>query len=154
MFKEVRRSVWKTSDSEANDILMAGQYGILSTVGEDGYAYGVPLSYVYTNNAIYFHSALEGHKLENLRYNEKASFCVVGQREIVPEKFTTKYESVIVFGRVVEVVDQEKEDAFKALIRKYSSDFMEEGMAVIKRSAHNTKTMKLCIEHMSGKAKK
>lgn len=49
---------------------------------------------------IYFHSAVSGHKIDVVRKREKASFCVIGQDHILPEKFTTCYRSVIVFGTV------------------------------------------------------
>lgn len=35
------------------------------------YHYGVPLSYVFMNNSIYFHCAAIGHKPENIHYNNK-----------------------------------------------------------------------------------
>ena len=43
-------------------ILDGADYGILSLVGEDGYPYGVPINYVYYNNAIYLHSGKLGYK--------------------------------------------------------------------------------------------
>ncbi len=49
-------------------------------------------------DVIYFHCAPEGHKLENLSGNNKVSFCVVGKTQVLPDKFATNYESVIVFG--------------------------------------------------------
>ena len=62
--------------------------GVLSLLGEDGYPYGVPLSYVYRNGKLLFHCATKGHKLDALRREEKCSFCVIGQDEIVPERYT------------------------------------------------------------------
>jgi len=84
--------------------LLEGQdYGVLSTASTDGYAYGVPLNYVYINNSIYFHCAVEGHKTDNITVNNKVSFCVVGEIEVLPDKFSTRYQSVIVFGLIEEV---------------------------------------------------
>ncbi|WP_460294043.1 pyridoxamine 5'-phosphate oxidase family protein [Clostridium tertium] len=108
MFKEIRRKYRKVEPSEAIDILKKCEYGILSTVDENGYPYGVTLSYVYANDSIYFHSAVEGHKLENIKNNDKVSFCVVGQTDVLPDKFSTKYESVVIFGRAKEVFEDEK----------------------------------------------
>ncbi|MDB1923506.1 pyridoxamine 5'-phosphate oxidase family protein [Clostridium tertium] len=108
MFKEIRRKDRKIEISEAIDMLEICEYGVLSTVNENGYPYGVPLSYVYANDSIYFHSAVEGDKLENIKNNDKVSFCVVGQTDVLPDKFSTKYEIVIIFGRAKEVFEDEK----------------------------------------------
>ncbi|HRU42660.1 MAG TPA: pyridoxamine 5'-phosphate oxidase family protein, partial [Candidatus Diapherotrites archaeon] len=125
MFREMRRQDRKTDNEKAAAILAAGEYGILSTVGDNGYAYGVPLSYAYSKGSIYFHSATVGHKLDNIKHNDKVSFCVVGATEVIPEDFGTKYESVIVFGKASEIYDEEKQEALMTIIKKYSSDFIE-----------------------------
>ncbi|WP_195266848.1 pyridoxamine 5'-phosphate oxidase family protein [Clostridium sp. 1001275B_160808_H3] len=154
MFKEIRRKDRKIETSEAIDILKKCEYGILSTVDENGYPYGVPLSYVYANNAIYFHSAVEGHKLENIKNNDKVSFCVVGQTDVLPDKFSTKYESVIIFGRAKELFQDEKNEAFLELINKYSKDYIEKGKGYIKNASAKTKVIKLSIDYISGKARR
>jgi nitroimidazol reductase NimA-like FMN-containing flavoprotein (pyridoxamine 5'-phosphate oxidase superfamily) len=56
--KSVRRKDREITSKEAIAILDAAEYGILSTVGEDGQPYGVPLCYAYKDNAIYFHCAV------------------------------------------------------------------------------------------------
>ncbi len=58
--REMRRKDRETSEEEACQLLAAGEYGVLSTVGADGEPYGVPLSYVYRDGEIFFHSAPEG----------------------------------------------------------------------------------------------
>jgi len=153
MFREMRRQDRKTDNEKAAAILAAGEYGILSTVGDNGYAYGVPLSYAYSNGKIYFHCALEGHKLDNIRYNNKVSFCVVGATEVLPESFSTKYESVIVFGKASEADDDEKQEAHVAILKKYSSEFMEKGIKYMKTDLCKTKIIKIEIEHMTGKSR-
>ena len=60
MFAEMRRQDRKLTREEAETILRDGQYGILSTTGEDGYPYGVPVSYAYENGKIYFHGTCDG----------------------------------------------------------------------------------------------
>ena len=80
MNHEMRRSDWRLAEDEAKQILVQGEYGILSTIGEDGFPYGVPLSYAYDGEKIYFHCAADvGHKLENLDFSNKACFTVVGK---------------------------------------------------------------------------
>ena len=81
----------------------------------------VPLNFCIISGNLYFHCALEGRKLENLNQNNTGSFCVVGNIEIMPDKFGTKYESVIVSGKVAEVFEKTKRVALEGLLEKYSS---------------------------------
>ncbi|GKZ02286.1 pyridoxamine 5'-phosphate oxidase family protein [Paraclostridium bifermentans] len=118
MFKQMRRKERQIEIVEAEEILKNGEYGVLSTNGENGYSYGTPLSYVYFNNSVYFHCALEGQKLENINYNNKVSFCVVGKTCVIPEKFSTKYESTILFGEANEVFGEEKNEALIEILKK------------------------------------
>lgn len=152
MFREVRRKDRELKNIETIEILKNCNYGILSTVSENGYPYGVPISYVYMNNSIYFHCATEGYKLDNIINSNKVSFCVVGETCILPDKFSTKYESVIIFGRAIEVFDDEKDSAFLEILNKYSPDYIEKGKEYIKNSNAKTKVIKISIEHISGKA--
>lgn len=154
MFKQMRRNDRNIDNEHAIKLLEQGQYGVLSTVGENGYAYGVPLNYVYYEGNIYFHCAVEGSKIDNIMFNNKVSFCVVGNTELIPDKFSCRYESAIVFGLSIEVYDKEKEAALLALIQKYSSGFVEKGMEYIKKGSAQTKVFKINIEHISGKASK
>ena len=100
MFREMRRSKQQMSEDAANAILKSATSGVLSLLGDDGYPYGVPISYVYEEGKLYFHSALSGHKVDAVRNYDKASFTVIVQDDIVPEKYTTLYRSVIAFGCV------------------------------------------------------
>lgn len=154
MFKEMRRSDRQLVAEETEKILSEGEYGVLSTSGSNGYAYGVPLSYAFINGCIFFHCALEGLKLTNIDYNNKVSFCVVGKTKVLPDKFSTMYESAVVFGTACEVNGQEKQEALIALIEKYSPEFMESGRKYAQGSGNITKVYKIEIDHMTGKARR
>ncbi|WML33199.1 pyridoxamine 5'-phosphate oxidase family protein [Clostridium sp. OS1-26] len=143
MIREMRRKDRKLKNDEAIEILNSNTYGVLSTVGESGYPYGVPISYIYINGSIYFHCAVEGHKLDNIKNNDKVSFCIVGQTQILPDKFSTKYESAIVFGRAAEVSDDEKNIAFLEILNKYSPDYIEQGKEYIQKASKATKVIKI-----------
>ena len=152
MFREMRRQDKKIDNEEAASILEAGEYGVLSTTRSNGYAYGVPVSYAYSSGNIYFHCAPEGQKLDNIKHNNKVSFCVVGSTEILPGNFSTKYESVIIFGKASEVYDDEKREALVAILKKYSPGFMDKGMEYLKTDSCKTKVIKIEIEHVTGKS--
>ena len=74
---------------------------------------GIPLTYIYEDERIYFHSAPEGHKLDNIDYCNKTSFCVIGNTELLPEQSSTKYECVIAFGDIQELVAAQKRNSYK-----------------------------------------
>ncbi|CVK20996.1 pyridoxamine 5'-phosphate oxidase family protein [Sporomusa sphaeroides] len=153
MFTAMRRIDRQVSTEETIRILEKCEYGVLSTVNQEGYSYGVPLSYIYKDGSIYFHSANDGYKLKNIAGNGKVSFCVVGQKQSMPEKFTTSYESVIVFGQATVVLGQEKQEALLGLISKYGPDYLEQGKEYIRKSQDRTTVIKITVEHMTGKVR-
>jgi uncharacterized protein len=153
MFRKMRRSEREKGAEDITRILKDGEYGVLSTIGESGYPYSTPLSYTYINDSIYFHSAKVGEKLDNIIYNEKVCFCVVGRTEVLPEEFSTEYESVIIFGKASVVLEEEKKNAFISLIDKYSKDFMKEGLAYIDRAIQNTTVIKITIDRVTAKGR-
>ena len=140
MFYEMRRKDRLLTEKEAKEILSEGEYGVLSTMGENGYPYGVPVNYVYLNDSIYFHCAADvGHKLKNINYNNHVCFTVVTNASVLPEALTTKYISVIAFGTAQCIKGEEKQSALVAVINKFSPDFIQNGMSYIE------KTLKLWI---------
>jgi len=152
--RKVRRTDREISDDEARAILERGEYGVLSTVGADGQPYGVPLSYVFENDSIYFHCALSGHKLDDIAGNPKVSFCVVGGTKVLPEKFATEYESVIAFGSAAEVAGEERQTALLRILDKYCLHFIEEGKEYIGQKNQAMKVYKIVASHISGKARR
>ena len=152
MQRELRRKDQQLQDAETWKLLEQGEYGVLSTCSADGQPYGVPLSYCLLDSAVYFHCALEGHKLDNLAANNRASFCVVGATELLPEKFSTRYESVIVSGMVTEALDTDKQRGLEALVDKYCPDYHEKGMHYIAADSAKTRVFKLQIDTVCGKA--
>ena len=153
MFKEMRNSKRLLPDEYVSRVLNEGEYGILATYGENGYPYAVPVSYVYINDAIYFHCATEGQKLDNIKYNSKVSFCVVGNTKLLPSQFSTAYQSVIVFGKASDVSDDEKRQVLVALIDKYSKGFEKEGMEYINRAFEKTHVVKITVDHATAKGR-
>jgi nitroimidazol reductase NimA-like FMN-containing flavoprotein (pyridoxamine 5'-phosphate oxidase superfamily) len=151
----MRRSDRLMEAGAAMELLEKGMYGVLSTVDDSNQPYGVPLSYAVSDNKkeIYFHGAQTGHKLDNIKMSSKACFTVVGNTKLLPEKFSTEYESVIVFGNAKLVEGEEKIEALKAVIKKYSADYLKEGDEYIARAAANTATFKLTIEDFTGKSR-
>ncbi|MFV0537186.1 MAG: pyridoxamine 5'-phosphate oxidase family protein [Dysgonomonas sp.] len=158
MFREVRRQNRVLEDkNRINELLNNSEYGFLSLgTGENGYPYGLPLSYIYNEptNSLYFHCAPEGQKLDSIAKNDKVSFCVVGVTKPIAEQFTTLYESIIVFGTAnTKLDDEEKRKALRLLVKKYSPGFEEIGEKYMDKSWSRTAVFKIEIEHITAKAK-
>lgn len=154
MFRKMRRDDKKLTIEESIDILNIGEVGVLSTISSYGYPYGVPLNYAVKEGHIYFHCAKEGYKLENIKNNARVSFCVVSDVELLPSKFDTNYKSVIVFGKAKEVLGEEKIDGLKAIVNKYSKNYLKEGEKYIQNASKNIKIIKIDVEHITGKGQK
>lgn len=154
MFRKMKRKKKQLSTEETIELLKKGEEGVLATTGSDGYPYAVPLNYAYHNDSIYFHCAQSGHKIDNIHYNSKVSFCVIQDAEIIPEAFNTTFKSAIIFGTATEAFDGEKERALRALVHKFSSNHLEAGDKYIQNALDKTRVFKIDIEHISGKSTK
>nr|WP_314465417.1 pyridoxamine 5'-phosphate oxidase family protein [uncultured Clostridium sp.] len=152
MFREMRRKNQVLSSEESIQILKRATSGVLAVSGDDDYPYAVPLSYVYHDNKIYFHGAKAGHKLDGINRNEKVSFCVIDQDQVVQDEYTTYFRSVIVFGRARVMDEEEKRRALEILTARYSPDIEEAARSqAIDKGLKAVCMIELEIEHMSGK---
>ena len=151
-FRPMRRNRQQLSREECERILGRCTSGVLALMGDGGYPYAVPLSYVYADGAIIFHSAVEGHKVDAIRRDSRCSFCVIDQDEIKPAEFTTHFRSVIAFGRIRVLEDAgEKVQALRLLGRRYSPDDELGLQHEIDKSLDHVLLLRLDIEHLSGK---
>ena len=152
MFREMRRFKQQLPQEIAIEILERNTSGVLALSGDDAYPYAVPMSYVYADGKIYFHSDKSGHKIDAIRRSGKVSFCVIDQDQIVPEKYTTFFRSVIVFGHMCLVEDVEEMRRIAAMLAmKYSSDFKEGIPKEIDSSLRNMAILELTIDHITAK---
>lgn len=155
MTKPLRREDRRLDDTAAMALLKRGEYGILSTSDKSNRPYGIPVNYVMMEGSIFFHCATEGQKLENITANKGVSFCVVGKTELIPEKFSTRYESVVVSGNADLIEDKVlKKNALGALVAKYAPDHIAAGDAYIDRLMDQTAVVRVSIESLAGKARK
>jgi len=150
----MRRKDRAMEAEEARRLLETAEYGVLSMASSDGVPYGIPLNFSFVKDCIYFHCAPEGKKIDFLYANRKVSFCVVGRTEVMPEKFGTKYESVVATGMVEELFEKDKREGLISLLRKYSPDYIEEGVDYINRLFDKTKVFRVCLESITGKARR
>lgn len=149
----VRRQDRLLGEDRAEEILMRSEYGFLALGGNGGY--GIPVSYAYkADDTIYIHCAPEGEKLRRIAADNRATLCAVGHTRVIPEKFTTEYESVMVRGTVSVVSDDnERMDALKRIVAKYSPGHTETGARYAEKSFARTTVLRFAIESATGKTK-
>jgi len=153
MFREPRRKNRTLPEEHIEEILEEGLYGVLATTGVDGYPYATPLSYIYHNGKIYFHCAPSGMKMENISNCDKVSFTVVTDVETLPNQFSTKYRSVVLFGRAKVIEGSEKDAALEKIIEKYAPDFISQGQLYIKGKKEITSIIGIEIEYQTAKGR-
>jgi nitroimidazol reductase NimA-like FMN-containing flavoprotein (pyridoxamine 5'-phosphate oxidase superfamily) len=145
---------WITDREEMESLLREALMGCLATVGPDGSPYITPLHFVFYQGKIYFHCAVKGRKLDNIRANPRVCFEVHELTEIVQNQracdFSTHYRSVLVFGRARPLSDvDEKVLVLTALAEKYAGGQAVEPPTL--KSAKGTEVIEITIEEMTGK---
>ena len=151
MFREMRRKEQALTAEEIAEILKRNTSGVLSVNGDDGYPYGVPLSYVYLDSKLYFHCAGAGHKLDSILKDDKVSFCVIDQDQVVGEEYTTYFRSVIAFGRARVLEGAEKLRPLVELCEKYYPGHLEQTRQKAEHALKKVSIVEVTIEHMTGK---
>lgn len=146
VFREMRRKKQALSQQEVADILHKRTSGVLALWGDNDYPYAVPISYVYDDGKIYFHSAKSGHKIDAIQRTTKASFCVIDKDLVIPEEYTTYFRSVIAFGQI-KVIEDESEK--RATIEKLAIKYAPEDTAANRDNAINREWEPLCMLEMT-----
>lgn len=154
MFREMRRGKQLLSKEDTAAVMSRCKNGVLACLGDNDHPYAVPLSYVFLDDKIYFHSAKAGHKIDAIAKKPKVSFAVIDEDTIVSEEYTSYFRSVIAFGKARIAEGEERIKALRALVEKYSGDQPEE--AKYKEITECTRAIIVAIdvEHITGKEAK
>ena len=133
-------------------------HGVVAFAAETGTPYCVPLSLVRIDNALYFHCAKEGKKLDLLHQNNQVCVTFVGNDcpTFVEDYYTTYFESVIVTGHAFEVTSsEEKILALRRLCELRTPDGMtgDHFDQAITASLPHTAVFRIDMDEITGKAK-
>ena len=153
MFRSMRRFKQQISDADCIRILQEERRGVLSMLGEDGYPYGIPLNHWYNpkDGKIYFHGAKTGHKIDAISKCDKVSYCVWDAGYRKEGEWALNVNSVIVFGRISLVTDEEKAKLIGYhLCRKFTDD-EEYIQHELQNALPRVQCLELTIDHMTGK---
>lgn len=160
MFPLMRRRRQEIDPADVLELLRAGDYGILAVHGNDDYPYTIPINYIFLEDgldgsaekgAFCFHCALDGHKMVAARRDPRASFCVVERHDVVPERFATTYRSVVAFGKLRIVNQDEMRDAVYKLTKRFDPAAHETILAEIEKDGPRCAVLELKVEHVTGK---
>jgi len=153
MFRKITRSRQELSREECLQILKQEPRGVLSVQGDDGYPYGMPLNHYYceADGKLYFHSGMQGHKIDAMKKDPKVSFCVYDEGCRNEGEWALNIRSVIVFGKVEFIEDRE---TVYRIARELSLKFTQDEEYIrqeIERSGPRTLMFALVPEHIAGK---
>lgn len=151
----MRRKDREMPRSFAEGVADKCEWAVLSMVGPEGKPYCVPLSIVRDGNAVYFHTARLGRKLDCLRKNPNVCMAMVGDTHRPEDDFTTAYESAILEGTAAEVSEEaEKRHALRILCERHTPANMGNFESELARSLAVTGIWKIEIQSITGKRKK
>lgn len=153
---KVRRQDRLLDEAKATELLLRGEYGTLSMSCPDEGAYGIPVNYVWDGDqSLYVHCAPVGRKLQCMEKEPRVSFCVVGKTNVLSDKFTTEYESIVLQCTAHRgLSDAERMKALSLLLDKYSPHDKAVGMKYAEKSFHRTEIIRLQVTEWSGKCKR
>jgi hypothetical protein len=156
IYNQLRRADREITDrTHLEAILNRAAVGRLG-LATDNIPYVVPLNYVYHNNALYFHCADEGRKIEMLRANRLVCFEVDEYygtvRSNKPAPHSSHYASVILFGQAEILSDLHlKFEVLQALLDKYAPG---RGYRPLRPAEAQTVTVvQITIQTMTGKTR-
>ncbi|MBR0092715.1 MAG: pyridoxamine 5'-phosphate oxidase family protein [Lachnospiraceae bacterium] len=155
-FRKLVRQKQALSREECIRLLEEEKRGVLAVLGDGSYPYAFPINHWYCeeDGYIYFHGAKTGHHVDAMRSHDKASFCIYdrGYKDGTGRRpWALNIRSVIVFGRLTEVTEQEKAiEISRKLSYKFTSDesYIEEE---IRDTGAHVFVYCLRPEHISGK---
>lgn len=121
----MRRSLKEITDPLTIEQLLQKASVCHLGLSDNGQPYVVPMNYAYSGNSFYLHCAMEGRKIDILSQNNRVCVEVVIDYALEsadsPCKWTTRFTSVIGFGRAFILEDPiEKEAALNKLMEAYT----------------------------------
>ncbi len=148
----MRRSDKEISDAGVIEGILKAATVCRLVLCESNQPYVVPLCFGYQDNALYFHSARQGKKLDILRKNNNVCFEVDIDHELIAADQACgcgmKYKSVIGYGKAVFIEDFEsKRKALDIIMHQYSEGTFEYPQDAIT----DITIIKVEIESMTGK---
>lgn len=151
----MRKKEREIQDRRAMDSIIERAEVCRMALADGDQPYMVTLNFGYENDALYFHCALEGRKIDIIRRNSKACVSFDADTEMVTKEkacgWTMRYKSVVGFGRASLIEGHEaKKEALAVIMRHYSDRAFTFEDATVRK----TMVIKVELEHLTGKESK
>jgi nitroimidazol reductase NimA-like FMN-containing flavoprotein (pyridoxamine 5'-phosphate oxidase superfamily) len=149
----MRRTDREISDRAEIDAIIRGCQVCHLACTRNNEPYVVPLSFGYDGEAVYFHTATAGQKIDYLTANGRVCLGFERNVELVVSdseacRFTFSYESVIAHGEAVELLNaKQKEGGLNQIMLQYSDREWSFDPAVLGR----TRVWRVPIDRVTGK---
>ena len=148
----MRRNDKEITDSAVMESIIRKATVCRLAMAKDNQPYVVPMCFGYEDNALYFHSATEGKKLDILKENNRVCFEMDIGQEIVPSdsacQWGMTYYSIIGSGKASFLTARDqKRQALDVIMKHYTGDTYTYTNAAVDRIT----IIKVKIQHMSGK---
>ncbi len=144
-----------TDEAELKEILSQGRYAVIAMCRGDE-PYIVTLSYGYdeAQNALYFHTARAGLKMDFIGHNPNVCATILDDRGYTQNACAHAYRSVVLFGKIVLVDDTEQKKHGVTVILNHleeKPDTIRERVLKSDAVYSTIAVLKLEIAQMSGK---
>lgn len=159
LYRAMRRSDREVTDASwINSVLDRARVCHLALFDGE-WPYVLPITFGYESGHMYFHSAREGKKIDVIKKNPKASFCV--EIDIVPipdpksrSGLKLPYRSVIGFGKI-EVIPDDDEERKRHGLAVLAGHYCRRGVDIPRPRGLLDKlaVMDMKIIHITGKEK-
>ena len=151
----MRRKDRELTKDSALEIVDKCLYSVMATVNPDGAPYCIPLSIARNGEWLYFHSAKEGQKIDNLKSSNKVCVICVGDLMTVPGEFALFYESAVINGTAMEIIDREEMiHALRIISERFTPAIMDKFDDEIQKNLGRTAVWKISIDRISGKGRR
>ncbi len=156
----MRKPERKMEDKQSYRLLREALWVTLSTVNVRaesplglGSPYAVPISVFEHDGYFFFHCAQQGHKVDNLKADNRVCITCVGSAEVDEGALSVAYESATFFATAEEVTIREvKIRAIDALCKRFAPS--QNPSRQIEAMVGKTGVWKLHILKSSGKQRK
>ena len=143
----------KMDEEKLEQFLHGHRIATLAVNGDEGWPYAVPVHYLYHQGYLYFHSAKFGYKMDAIARDGRVCLTIIGDTQVLKEKFTATFESAVVEGRAQLVEDDaERLEVLKAMIESWCGTFDAAGQDMIDRTIGRTAVVRVEVERKTGKA--
>jgi nitroimidazol reductase NimA-like FMN-containing flavoprotein (pyridoxamine 5'-phosphate oxidase superfamily) len=150
--KKMRRADKEITSKAAIEGIISRSLVCRLALADENQPYIVPLCFGYKDNSLYFHSAVQGKKIDIIKKNNRVCFEFDIDSEVIKAdkacEWGLQYKSVVGFGQASFLEDSEsKRRALDIIMKQYSG----ESSAYPEAKLKHTVIIKVDIQHMTGK---